>query len=724
MTAADVGLTSDEYKALVEQLGRLPNDLELGLVGALWSEHCSYKSSKSVLRWLASESDRVVQGPGDNAGVVRLNDAWEVAFKVESHNHPSFVEPFQGAATGVGGIIRDVLAMGAEPVALLDSLHFGFDAQSQRLQDRVVEGIAFYGNAVGVPTVGGEVSYADAYATNPLVNVMCVGMRPATRRISAAARRPGDRILLVGAKTGRDGIHGASLLASRQFDDQHHDLRPQVQVGDPFLGKLLIEAVLAALATGVVTAVQDLGAAGLTSSSAEMASQGGCGIRLDVSSVSRREDSMTAYEVMLSESQERMLLAVPADQVAVVLNAIRRYELDVHDIGMVTDTGLLEVMEGPTLLASLPARLLTHGYLLRPEPERPESLREDHAWLPSGDMVAEEGLQVLAHPECRSRKPIFSQYDFMVKTLTAQAPGGDAAVLRWRQSETGIALVVDGQARWAVGDPYSGGARAVLEAAMNLTVSGAEPVGLSDGLNLGSPEDPAVYRQFVGLVAGIADASSALNIPVTGGNVSFYNQTGMRSIWPTPVIGALGAHPRPECPVRIGLCEPGLILYRVGWPEPDLSATVWRLAAGDGQVGLARRPNWSQARAVLSFLHQAIDQKWVAAAHDISDGGLFVTLAEMVLNAAPAARRVQVRLPEESMRGQLFNEGPGQAVIAVRPDHIDAVERLASDEHVPFVRLGDNRERGEEGLLIIGDGHFWAWSWDSLREAWEGVSHV
>lgn len=714
-----VGLSEAEYAALVAALGRAPNAVELGLVGALWSEHCSYKSSKATLAWLKPPAGSVVQGPGENAGVVELVPGWEVAFKVESHNHPSYVEPFQGAATGVGGIIRDVLAMGAEPIALLDSLHFGTGAEGRRLLPRVVEGIAFYGNAIGVPTVGGEVGFGPDYETNPLVNVMCVGIRPSGRRVGAAARRPGDRVILVGARTGRDGIGGASLLASRAFAEAaEEDLRPSVQVGDPFLGKLLIEAVLAALATGKVAAVQDCGAAGLTSAAAEMARQGGTGIRLDVDRVPRRERGMRPEEVMLSESQERMLLAVGPGDVTAVQAAVGRFGVEATVVGEVTATGDLEVVADGRVVGRVPVAVLTDGCPVRPAPSARPGPAPHVPWVPADPFDPDEGLKVLGHPLCRSRADIYTQYDYMVQTRTVAGPGADAAVLALRETAAGLALTVDGPGRWCARDPYAGAARAVVEAVMNLVVTGAEPLGLTDGINCGSPDDPVVFAQFAALVAGIADASRSLGVPVTGGNVSFYNQTGERAVWPTPVIGAVGRHPRPTAPVRPGWTESGLVLLRIGEPEGDLGATVWRIAAGDGAVGAARAPELPRAAAVIRVIRDVIRAGWVRAAHDVADGGLFVTLAEMILAAGPGSRRATVRLAGP-VRTELFDEGPGQAVLAVAPADVEAVRGRAGTDGVACVEIGRTGP-GDGGLVVEADGRRWVWDIAALARAYRG----
>jgi phosphoribosylformylglycinamidine synthase II len=716
-----VGLTSEEYRAAVEQLGREPNAVELEIIGALWSEHCSYKSSRALLAWFGASGQI-----GANAGVVGFDDRWDVAFKVESHNHPSYVEPFHGAATGVGGIVRDVLAMGAEPVALLDSLRFGLGKDGARLAPRVVAGVGFYGNAIGIPTVGGEVGYGPGYEKNPLVNVMCAGFRPRDRQMGAAVPRAGLRLLVVGAPTGRDGIHGASLLASQTFQAETDlALRPAVQVGDPFLGKLLVEGVLAAVNTGCVAGVQDCGAAGLSSALAEMAQQSGLGVRIDVGRVPRRETGMRADEVMLSESQERMVLAVAPEFVDRVGDVLAEWGVGWADIGSVTADPVVEVWDGPERVARLPAGLLTHGCPRRPAAERSRAAAPPPAGaglVVPGAPDADEALRVLAHPECRSRADIFRQYDSMVKAATVMGPGGDAAVLWVRGSPFGLTLTIDGQARWAVGDAYAGGARAVLEAAMNTVVTGAEPLGLSDGLNAGDPGVPERYAELAGMVAGIADAAEALGLPVTGGNVSLYNQTGEQTIWPTPVIGMVGRHPRPDHPIPVGLPEPGLRLYLVGWPEDDLQATVWRLAAHDGGIGPASRPDWAKARAVLAFIAEAARGGWLAAAHDLSDGGLFVALAEMVLAASPTARGVRVWLPWEGARSRWFNEAPAQAVCAVRPSATARFERAARARAVRWEMLGEGTA-GPPGITweAVGtDRPPSRWTWEALVAAWKG----
>lgn len=734
MTPADVGLTNVESAHLTASLGRQPNDLELAIVGALWSEHCSYKSSKRALAWLKPPpalAGRLAAGPGDNAGAVRFSDTVEIVFKVESHNHPSFVEPFSGAATGVGGIIRDVLAMGAEPIALLDSLRFGTGPERARLEPGVVSGIAAYGNAVGVPTVGGEVAYGPGYEKNPLVNVMCVGSRAAAGRVNAAGAQVGDHLLLVGATTGRDGIGGASLLASRALDSRQADQRPMVQVGDPFTGKLLIEAVLAALATGRVHAVQDLGASGLSSAAAELASQSGVGVVLAVDRVGLREPDLSPAEVMLSESQERMLLAVAPEHVDSVAAVMARWELSLWDVGVATPDGQLAVECGGQRVAALPVRLLTEGVPLRAA-DRPHGSAPARARLAPGEVsptqLADAWRAVLGHPEVASHAHVYRQYDSMVKAATLVGPGADAAVLRMPGAQdAGLAVVVDGQARWAAADAWTGGARAVLEAVMNLAVSGAEPLGLSDGLNAGSPEDPATHRQLLELVAGVADAAAALSVPVTGGNVSLYNQTvsaggAAEAIWPTAVIGAVGRVAPLARLTRMALAEPGLVLWRIGASVGDLAASVWRLAAGDGAVGAAAAPEWAMAHRVLAVLAAGIEAGWIRAAHDVSDGGTAAAATEMWL-AGPPALALELDLQDVSpaqLVPLLFGEDPAVALVALRPADVPRLEALLHAQGIPGRPLGVVRSAGAQ-LTCATPGGVVTWSREDLEAVWRGL---
>src|SRR6267143_1519739 len=538
-------LTPDEYARIVAMLGRTPTFPELGIFSALWSEHCSYKHSRPILKTFPTTGPQVVQGPGENAGVLRLPNGWAVAFKIESHNHPSAVEPYQGAATGAGGILRDVFTMGARPVALLNSLRFGplDDARNRYLFAGVVRGIGDYGNCVGVPTLGGEVDFAAGYSGNPLVNAMCVGVLKEKDLIKAAAHGLGNVLLAVGSRTGRDGIHGASF-ASEELTHESQQRRPQVQVGDPFSEKLLLEASLELIASGQNEAIQDMGAAGLTSSSAEMAARGGVGVEIDLAQVPTREPGMTPYEILLSESQERMLVVARADRVREVQVITAKWELDATPIGRVTDDGMYRCTWNGEVVVEIPGRQLVEdcpvyypeakedpamARLRAEQPQNPRSLTPSHALL-----------TLLDSPSIASKRWVFEQYDSTVQASTVVAPGGDAGVIRVRHTDFAIAVTTDCNSRYVMLDPYEGGKAAVAEAARNIACTGARPLGVTDCLNFGSPERPAVFYQFKESCRGIADACRALGTPVTGGNVSFYNESPAGAVDPTPVAGMIG----------------------------------------------------------------------------------------------------------------------------------------------------------------------------------------
>src|SRR5690242_12210782 len=558
---AEHGITPEEYASIRKILGREPNFTELGIFSVMWSEHCSYKSSRVHLKRLPTRAPQVLQGPGENAGVVDVGDGLAAVFKMESHNHPSYVEPFQGAATGVGGILRDVFTMGARPIAVLDSLRFGsitlaqgvsangdspeVVARNRRLVDGVVRGIAFYGNCFGVPTVGGEVEFESAYAGNPLVNVLALGIAPKDQLFFAKARGEGNPVIYVGAKTGRDGIHGASLLASAEFTEESQQKRPNVQVGDPFLEKLLLEACLEAMATGAIVGIQDMGAAGLTSSSCEMASRGGVGIEIELDRVPQRETGMTPYEMMLSESQERMLLVAGRGREAEVFRVFRKWGLDAVEIGRVTSDGMLRVLHHGQIVAEIPADALAEQAPVYQRPiaaPKPSPARDVRVPLaPASADLTPNFRRLLAAPTIASKRWIFEQYDHMVRTNTTVFPGAaDAAVLRLKGTTRALALATDGKGRWCALDPRAGAMHAVAEAARNVAAVGARPWAATNCLNFGNPEKPEVMWQFSEAVDGMAEACRALSIPITGGNVSFYNDTLGKSIDPTPIVGVLG----------------------------------------------------------------------------------------------------------------------------------------------------------------------------------------
>ncbi|MBM4380989.1 MAG: phosphoribosylformylglycinamidine synthase subunit PurL, partial [Deltaproteobacteria bacterium] len=544
-------LKPDEYARIVETLGRHPNLLELGIFSVMWSEHCSYKSSRVHLRGFPTTGPRVLVGPGENAGVVDIGDGWAAAFKMESHNHPSYIEPYQGAATGVGGILRDVFTMGARPVALMNSLRFGSPRhpKTARLLQGVVAGIAGYGNCMGVPTVAGEVAFDESYDGNCLVNAFTVGVLPADRIFKGTASGVGNPVLYVGAKTGRDGIHGATM-ASAEFDDTTESKRPTVQVGDPFTEKLLLEACLELFQTDALVGIQDMGAAGLTSSSVEMAGRAGSGLDLDVSRVPRREVGMTPYEVMLSESQERMLIVAKAGREQEVLDIFRKWDLDAAVVGRVTDTGLYRVLEGDVVCAELPVEPLTDGAPVYDRPQaEPAWLAEARAFnplsLPAPADLGESLLQLLSSPTIASKEWVFRQYDSMVRLGGAVLPGkADAAVVRVERTEKALALKADCNSRFVYLDPRLGGSHAVAECTRNVSCAGGEPLGLTDCLNFGNPERPEVMWQFAEAVKGLSDGCRALGVPVVSGNVSLYNETDGKGVMPTPTVGVVGLIPR------------------------------------------------------------------------------------------------------------------------------------------------------------------------------------
>lgn len=691
-----VGLTQEEYGKIVTILGREPNQVELEMFGLMWSEHCSYKTSRRHLKKLPTTGQRILQGPGENAGVVDVGDGWGVAFKIESHNHPSAVEPFQGAATGVGGILRDIFTMGARPIAALDSLRFGplNEARGKFLFGGVVAGIAHYGNCFGVPTVGGEVYFEDCYRENPLVNAMCVGLVRTDRIIRGRADGIGNAIFLVGARTGRDGIHGASLLASQELNSATEEQRPAVQVGDPFTEKLLLEACLELADSGAVIGIQDLGAAGLTSSSSEMAGRSGVGIELDVSLVPRREEGMEPWEVMISESQERMLVCVAAGREDEVREIFEKWDLNAALIGRVTGDGMLRVKDGDRMVAEIPAAALAQE---APSYDRPtrrpaylDELKEiTAADLPDQRPPEEALLRLLAHPNIASKEAVYRQYDHMVQTNTAVLPGSDAAVLRLRGSGRGIALATDGNGRLTYLDPKQGAAMAVAEAARNVVCSGAEPAAITNCLNFGNPEKPEIMWQFVTALEGMSEASLALNTPVTGGNVSFYNDTDGRSIYPTPVIGMVGVLESIDHRTTQWFKGEGeAIILLGGTGSPRLGGSQYlALVRGDAHAALPPLDLELEA-AVQRTCLAAIRRGWVSSAHDCSDGGLAVALAECCFTG-PRLVGASVELTgDDRADGLLFNEAPSRIIVSTPADLADQLLSLAREHGVPAQVIG------------------------------------
>src|SRR5438876_3241635 len=640
--AAELGLTEEEFERSVAILGRIPNQTELGVFSAMWSEHCSYKSSKIWLKTLPTTGPRVICGPGENAGVVDIGDGDALVFKIESHNHPSFIEPYQGAATGVGGILRDVFTMGARPIALLNSLRFGSPdhPKTRHLVAGVVAGIGGYGNCVGVPTVGGECQFHASYNGNILVNAMCVGLARADRIFYSAAAGPGNLVIYVGAKTGRDGIHGATM-ASAEFAADADEKRPTVQVGDPFTEKLLIEACLELMEGDAIVAIQDMGAAGLTSSSVEMAGKGGLGIELDLDRVPVREAGMTPYEIMLSESQERMLMILAPGSEAGARRVFDKWELDFAVIGRVTETGRLVLrMHGETAAEIPVGPLVTEAPLYeRPWTRRTPLPDIDPAALPARDPLACL-KRLLACPDLASKRWIWEQYDYLVRGNTVKRPGGDAAVVRIDDSGKALALKTDATPRYCHADPERGGMQAVAESWRNLTAVGAVPLALTDCMNFGNPEKPEIMGEFVGCIEGMRAACLALDYPVVSGNVSLYNETSGKAILPTPVIGGVGLIDDVSRCVGIGLDQPDLALVLIGTTLGHLGASLYLREIEGREEGPPPPVDLAAERRNGDFVRGQIQAGRIGACHDLSDGGLLVALAEMAMAGGGGAEVV------------------------------------------------------------------------------------
>jgi phosphoribosylformylglycinamidine synthase len=632
---AEMGLSDTEYRAIVDKLGREPTYTELGMYAVLWSEHCSYKSSRKVLNYFKEYKG----GDSENAGVVDIGDGIGIVFKVESHNHPSAVEPYEGAATGVGGIIRDILTMGARPIASLNSLRFGditSSAEDRRLMDGVVRGIGGYGNCIGVPTVAGEVSFHPRYSGNPLVNAMCIGRVELGKVTTAAAAGPGNPVLYLGSATGRDGIHGATF-ASEVLDEDGEDKRPNVQIGDPFAGKLLIEATLEALDTGAIVAIQDMGAAGLTCSTCEMSGKGGVGMDIELTKVPLRDDTMTSYEIMLSESQERMLAVVEFGREQEVIDAFEKWGLPGVVIGSVTDDGIVTIKHNGRTEAQIPADHITEGCPMLDLPTEPRRdwRQLDLSEIPQPKDYGDALATLLASPNIASKRWVFRQYDSTVQTQTSIGPGNsDAAVLALRGTKKGIATKIDCNARAVFSDPYNGGVGAVAEAARNVACTGARPIGATDCLNFGNPTRPEVFWQFDRAVKGIADACEALGTPVLSGNVSFYNETDLGEVLPTPTVGVVGV--LKDASKRLGASLPSTrgFLYLIYGnenvsPEQGLGASEYLATIHGSEAGVCEAPDLAIEKGVIETLVRIAEESLVDCAHDVSEGGLAVSVTEM-----------------------------------------------------------------------------------------------
>ena len=701
--AATMGLSRDEWDLINQRLGRTPNLCELGIFSAMWSEHCSYKSSKKWLKTLPIDGPQVIEGPGENAGAVDIGDGLAAIFKIESHNHPSFIEPYQGAATGVGGILRDVFTMGARPVALLNALRFG-EAEHEKtrhLVGGVVSGIGGYGNCIGIPTVGGEVNFDKSYNGNILVNAMAVGLANSDRIFRSAATGPGNPVIYVGAKTGRDGIHGATM-ASAEFSDETESKRPTVQVGDPFTGKLLMEACLELMASDSVLSIQDMGAAGLTSSSVEMASKGGLGMEIDLDLVPAREENMSAYELMLSESQERMLMVLKPDATETARAIFNKWDLDFMPIGRVTETGRLILLKDGGTACDIPIGPLVDD---APEYDRPHGDAPARKQLASSDITNDQPIShilktMLGHVDLASRRWIYEQYDSQVMADTIAGPGGDAALVRVHGSKRGLAMSTDCTPRYVEADPKMGGAQAVAEAYRNLSAIGATPLAITNNLNFGNPEKPEIMTQLVESVLGMGDAARQLDTPVVSGNVSLYNETDGKAIQPCPVIGMVGVIENVDDAVGNCFIAADQDIFVIGQSEQTddgwLGVSIYQQHHGDDGIYAPPPLDLVAEQKTGSFVRQQILDGSISAAHDIADGGLAVAIAEMAMQSEFGA---EIALPKTgNLHGWAFGEDQARFVVTTADSQ--ALIAAAKEAGIEITKVGMVSDRSE---LKFGD---------------------
>lgn len=706
---AQHNLTGDEYQKIVDILGREPNLTELGMFSVMWSEHCSYKSSRVHLKKLPTTGPRVVQGPGENAGAVDIGDGLCVVFKMESHNHPSFIEPYQGAATGVGGILRDIFTMGARPLALLDSLRFGelHSPKNRHLMKGVVSGIAGYGNCMGVPTIGGEVGFNDIYALNPLVNVFCLGLARRDKIFRGTAAGVGNPVIYFGSKTGRDGIHGATM-ASDSFDDQSEQKRPTVQVGDPFTEKLLLEACLELMERDLLVGIQDMGAAGLTSSSCEMASRAGNGIDLDLTVVPRREGGMTPYEIMLSESQERMLMVAKAGKEDECIEICRKWDLDVAVVGKVTADGILRVLDQGKVVAEIPAKALADDGPRYERPYQPPAYQDMLTNL-NYDAISDVKdanvalLALLESPTIASKRWVYEQYDHMVRTNTTVRPGSDAAVVRIKGTKKAVAMTVDCNSRYCLLNPYEGARLAVAEAARNLVCSGAVPIGLTDCLNFGNPERLDIMWQFIMAIEGMKDACEHFQIPIVSGNVSFYNETNGLSIYPTPMLGMVGLIDDVERSMTQWFKQEGDDIILLGSSREDLGGSEYLKVVHAREQGSPPYLSLNAEKALHDCLLLLIRDGLLQSAHDCSEGGVAVALTESCISGPDRALGAVVRLPRGRLRKDavLFGESQSRVVVSAKPAHRQPIVDHARRFGVPIEILGT--VTGGRLIVSVGD---------------------
>jgi phosphoribosylformylglycinamidine synthase II len=701
------GLSNEEYARIKRLLNRDANLVELGIFSVMWSEHCSYKSTRVHLRKLPTKAPWVLQGPGENAGVIDIGDGDAAVFKMESHNHPSFIEPYQGAATGVGGIMRDVFTMGARPIAIMNALRFGEPShpKTRHLVSGVVSGIGGYGNCMGVPTVGGEVNFHRSYNGNILVNAMCVGLARADRLFLSAAKGAGNPVVYIGSKTGRDGIHGATM-ASAEFNEDAEEKRPTVQVGDPFTEKLLLEACLELMTTDAIIAIQDMGAAGLTSSSSEMADKGGSGIELDLDRVPQREENMTAYDMMLSESQERMLAVLKPGREAEAERIFKKWELDFAVIGVTTDTGRLVVRHKGEVVADMPVNALSDE---APLYERPYSERAPAFGAPEIDSsrpVMDSLLKILAAPDMCSRRWVWEQYDHTVMADTVQRPGGDAAVVRVHGTQKGLAITTDVSPRYCRADPREGAKQAVAEAWRNLTSVGARPLAITDNLNYGNPEKPEIMGEIVAGIDGIGQAARALDFPIVSGNCSLYNETNGEAILPTPTIGAVGLLENVARMATIAFKRDGDAILVIGETRGHLGQSIYLREIEGKEAGAAPAVDLRAEKRNGDFVRALIASGRVDTAHDLSDGGLLVALAEMAIAGNRGAAL------EPASIGHLFGEDQARYVIAVPPGEAERIRGAARDAGVAATQIGviggnklDIKDHGSIALATLKSAH-------------------
>jgi phosphoribosylformylglycinamidine synthase subunit PurL len=701
----EMGLTDEEFEKVIGILGREPNYTETGIFSVMWSEHCSYKNSKQVLRRFPTKGPRVLQGPGEGAGIVDIGDNQAVVFKIESHNHPSAIEPYQGAATGVGGIIRDVFSMGARPIAMLNSLRFGEldNPRTKYLFENVVAGIAGYGNCIGIPTVGGEIYFDACYEGNPLVNAMCVGLIDHDQIQKGLAKGIGNPVIYVGAATGRDGIHGATF-ASEELGEESEAKRPAVQVGDPFMEKLLLEATLELIDSGHVVGIQDMGAAGLTSSSSEMASKAGNGIELDLDLVPQREKGMSAYEMMLSESQERMLVVVKQGKEQEVKKIFDKWGLYSAVIGRVTDDNMLRVLHQGKVVAEISADKLAEDAPVYCKPSQAAAYYEEYATKDVTEMAAPQDcndtlLQLLAAPTIASKEWVYDQYDYMVRTNTAVQPGSDAAVLRIRGTRKALAMTTDCNARYVYLDPYQGGAIAVAEAARNVVCSGAEPLAITDNLNFGSPEKPEIFWQFEQAVDGMCEACQKLNTPVIGGNVSLYNESSGTAIYPTPTVGMVGlVHDIDHITTQEFKTE-GDKIFLIGETKAEVGGSEYQKLSLGKVEGRPPQIDLDQEQRIQSFVLQAIQAGLIRSAHDLSEGGLAVGLAECCITGKLGGNITCT----SNLRPDLFlfSETQSRILLSSSTEQAQLLQKMAEEQRISIREIG---KVGGEHLVIQVNG--------------------